>query len=124
MRWRQRWDAIVETLSSPVFWWTLLGVLGALAFWFYLFYLAIKYIDTSLSMHSTFCSSDTERNWHIFALTMLTPLFLVGFIGVVSEWLTLMENRAKGRKTPLKHLIIFSLLMQVTGLLILVALQC
>lgn len=124
MRWRQRWDEALEVLSSPTFWWSLLGVLGAVVFWFYLFYLAIKYIDTSLSMHSTFCSDDTERNWHIFALTLLTPLFLVGFIGVVSEWLTLMENRAKGRKTPLKYLIGFSVLMQATGVLILVALQC
>lgn len=124
MKWRARWQAVVETLSSPYFWWTLLGILGAIIVWFYIYYLAIKYLDTSLSIHSTFCSNDTERNWHILALTLLTPLFLVGMLGVISEWITLMENRAKHRKTPLKALIWFSVLLQVTGALILVALEC
>lgn len=124
MTWKSRWKTIADTLSSPNFWWTLLGILGALLLWFYIFYLAIKHLDTSLSMHSTFCSSDQERNWHILAITMLTPLFLVGLIGAVSEWLTLMENRAKRRKTPLRPLIGFSVLLQVTGLFILIALRC
>ena len=124
MKWRARWQAVVETLSSPYFWWTLLGIVGAIVVWFYIYYLAIKYLDTSLSIHSTFCSNDTERNWHILALTLLTPLFLVGMLGVISEWITLMENRAKHRKTPLKALIWFSVLLQVTGGLILVALEC
>lgn len=124
MKWRARWQAVVETLSSPYFWWTLLGILGAILVWFYIYYLAIKYLDTSLSIHSTFCSNDNERNWHILALTLLTPLFLVGMLGVISEWITLMENRVKHRKTPLKALIWFSVLLQVTGGLILVALEC
>jgi hypothetical protein len=123
-RWRQRWQAVAETLSNPNFWLALVGVVGALLIWFYLFYLAIKYIDTSLAMRSTFCSSEDERNRHILALTLLTPLFLVGLLGVVSEWLTLMENRAKKRKSSLKALIGFSVLLQVSGVLILIALQC
>jgi uncharacterized membrane protein YsdA (DUF1294 family) len=123
-RWRQRWQTLVEVLSSPTFWWTLLGIIGALLVWFYLFYLAIKYIDSSLAMTTTFCSNDVERNWHILAITLLTPLFLVGMLGVVTEWMTLMENREKHRKTPLKSLIWFSVLMQISGLFILLALQC
>ncbi len=123
-RWQARWQAVTSTLANPNFWLALVGVVGALLVWFYLFYLAIKYIDTSLAMHSTFCSSDDERNRHILALTLLTPLFLVGLMGVISEWLTLMENRAKKRKTPLKALVGFSLLLQVSGLFILIALQC
>lgn len=119
-----RWQRIAQVLANPHFWLTLVGVVGALLVWFYLFYLAIKYVDTSLAMHSTFCSSHDERNRHILALTLLTPLFLVGLLGVVSEWLTLMENRAKKRKTSLKALIGFSVLLQVSGLFILVALQC
>jgi hypothetical protein len=123
-RWQQRLQAIADTLSSPNFWLALVGVVGALLVWFYLFYLAIKHIDTSLAMRSTFCSSEDERNRHILALTLLTPLFLVGLLGVVSEWLTLMENRAKKRKTPLKALVGFSVLLQVSGVFILIALQC
>ncbi len=124
MSWGRRWRTIEETLSNPNFWLAFVGVVGALLIWFYLFYLAIKYIDTSLAMHSTFCSSDDERNRHILALTLLTPLFLVGLLGVVSEWLTLMENRAKKRKSSLKALIGFSVLLQASGVFILIALQC
>ncbi len=124
MKWKARWQAAAKTLSSPYFWWTLLGILGAMLVWFYIYYLAIKHLDTSLSLHSTFCANDNERNWHILALTLLTPLFLVGMLGVISEWLTLMEYRAKRRKTSLKALIWFSVLLQVTGGLILIALKC
>lgn len=124
MSWGRRLQALATTLANPNFWLTLVGVVGALLVWFYLFYLAIKYVDTSLAMHSTFCSSHDQRNRHILALTLLTPLFLVGLLGVVSEWLTLMENRARKRKTPLKALVGFSLLLQVSGLFILIALQC
>lgn len=122
--WRYRWKVFKETVSSPNFWWLLLGILGALATWFFLFYLAIKHLDTSLAMHSTFCSSEDQRNRHIFAIVLLTPLFLVGLIGVISEWMTVMDNRRAGRKSPYKALINFSILLQVSGLFLLLALNC
>lgn len=124
MRWERRWDAMVTTLSSPHFWWTLLGVLAALAVWVVLFRMAIQHLDTSLSMHSTFCTTHEERNWHILALVLLTPLFLVGLIGVIGEWMAQMETRRKGRKAKWRALIVFSILMQVTALFILIALNC
>lgn len=122
--WRYHWRVFVETLSSPTFWWTLLGILAALLIWFYLFYLAIKNLDTSLAMYSTFCSSHEERNRHILVIVLSTPLFLVGLIGTIGEWMTVMENRRHGRKNRYKPLIVFALMMQVSALIILTALQC
>lgn len=122
------WGRLVRTLAASMatarFWYTLLGIVVALLVWLYLFYLSVKYLDTSLSLHSTFCGSHDERNRHILALVMLTPLFLVGMLGVIGEWLQFMEKRAQGRKAPLKALLLFLLLMQVTGLAILIALDC
>lgn len=111
-------------MATPHFWWTLLGVLAALLIWLSLFYLAIKYVDTSLAMHSTFCSSNEERNRHILAITLLTPLFLVGLLGVIGEWMQFVDDRRQRRKTNFKPLIVFFLLMQVSALFILIALQC
>ncbi|NTV96170.1 MAG: hypothetical protein HGA75_12260 [Thiobacillus sp.] len=122
--WRYRWKVFTETVTTANFWYTVLGVVAALLVWFYLFYLAIKYLDTSLAMHSTFCSSDDERNRHILAIVLTTPLFLVGLIGVIGEWMTIMDNRRAGRKNKFKALIVFSLLLQVTAVVILYALKC
>ncbi|MFA5082385.1 MAG: hypothetical protein WC474_07575 [Hydrogenophilaceae bacterium] len=122
--WRYRWKVFVETVSTPTFWWTLLGIAAALLIWFYLFYLAIKQLDTSLAMHSTFCSSDEERNQHILVIVLMTPLFLVGLIGVIGEWMTVMDNRRAGRRNKYKALAVFATLLQVTALVILFALKC
>jgi hypothetical protein len=122
--WRYRWKVFTETVTTANFWWTTLGILGALVVWFYLFYLAIKHLDTSLAMHSTFCSSDEQRNNHILAIVLTTPLFLVGLIGVIGEWMTIMDNRRAGRKNKYKAIIVFSIMMQVTALIILFALKC
>lgn len=124
MSWISKSRELAGVLATRRFWYTLLGVLAVLLIWFYLFYLAVKHVDTSLSMHSTFCDSQEERNWHILVITLLTPLFLVGMLGVIGEWMLFMENRHKGRKTPLKPLILFLVLMQVTALFILIALNC
>lgn len=117
-------EHLAQLLTSRKFWYTLLGVLLALLVWVYLFYLAIKHLDTSLSLHSTFCASHEQRNRHILIITLLTPLFLVGLLGVIGEWMQYVENRQKGRKTPIKALILFLVLMQVTALFILMALDC
>lgn len=122
--WRYRWKVFTETVTTANFWWTALGVLAALAIWFYLFYLAIKYLDTSLAMHSTFCSSDEERNRHILIIVLSTPLFLVGLIGVIGEWMAIMDNRRAGRRNQYKHLAVFSVMLQVTAVIILLALRC
>lgn len=122
--WQHRWKETVATLSRPTFWWTLLGILGVLLVWVYLFYLAIKHLDTSLSLHSTFCSNDEERNRHILVIVLMTPLFLVGVIGVIGEWMTAMDNRRAGRRNHYKALAGFSVLLQVTALVILFALRC
>ena len=128
MSWKHAWQyrrrVFMETVSTPTFWWTLIGVVGALVVWFYLFYLAVKLIDTSLAMHSTFCATDQQRNIHIMALVLLTPLFLVGMIGVISEWMTIMDNRKKKWKSSYKPLVVFSVMMQLAALFILIAFQC
>ena len=124
MSWTRQLRELAAAMATRQFWYTLVGVLMALLIWFYLFYLAVKHIDTSLSMHSTFCDSHEERNWHLLVITLLTPLFLVGLLGVIGEWMLFIENRHKGRKTPLKSLILFLILMQVTALFILIALNC
>lgn len=122
--WRYRRSLFWQTLQTPTFWWTLIGVVGALVVWFFLLYLAIKHLDTSLAMHSNFCSSEAQRNRHILVIVLTTPLFLVGMIGVMGEWMTAMDNRRAGRKNNLKPLAAFSVLMQVAGAVILVALNC
>jgi hypothetical protein len=122
--WRYRLKVFRETVTTANFWLLFIGIIGALAVWFFLFYLAIKYLDTSLAMHSTFCSSDRERNLHILAIILLTPLFLVGLIGVVGEWMTVMDNRRERRKSNYKPLVAFSVLLQLSALFILIALQC
>jgi uncharacterized membrane-anchored protein len=128
MTWKYAWQyrrrQLWERLQTPTFWWTLIGVTGALVVWFFLLYLAIKHLDTSLRMHSTFCSTDAQRNRHILVIVLATPLFLAGMIGVIGEWMTAMDNRRRGRKNNLKPLAAFSVLMQVAGLVILAALRC
>lgn len=124
MSWIRQLRELADAMATARFWYTLVGVLMALLVWFYLFYLAVKHVDTSLSMHSTFCDSHEQRNWHILVITLFTPLFLVGLLGVIGEWMQFVENRHKGRKTPLKALILFLVLMQVTALIILIALNC
>ncbi|MGQ9685447.1 MAG: hypothetical protein ACUVT2_03950 [Thiobacillaceae bacterium] len=124
MSWIRQLRELAAVMRTAKFWYTLMGVLVALLIWFYLFYLAVKHLDTSLSMHSTFCDSHEQRNRHILVITLLTPLFLVGLLGVIGEWMQFVENRHKGRKTPLKPLILFLVLMQVTALFILIALNC
>ncbi len=124
MSWMRQFRELADAMATAKFWYTLLGVLAALLIWFYLFYLAVKHLDTSLSMHSTFCDSHEKRNWHILVITLLTPLFLVGVLGVIGEWMSFIDNRHKGRKTALKPLVLFLVLMQVTALFILIALNC
>lgn len=99
-------------------------MVGALLVWFYLFYLAIKHLDTSLAMHSTFCDSDEQRNKHILTIVLSTPIFLVGLIGVIGEWMTIMDNRRHGRRNTYKAIIVFSIMLQVSAVVILTALQC
>lgn len=122
--WRYRWKVFTEAVVTANFWWTVLGILGALVVWFYLFRMAIKLTDTSLALHSTFCSSDSQRDWHLLVIILLTPLFLVGLLGVVGEWMAFMDNRKAGRKTRFKALILFAILMQATALFLLLALRC
>ncbi len=124
MSWIRQLQDIARLLTSRKFWYTLIGVLMALLVWVYLFYLAIKHLDTSLSLHSTFCGSHEQRNRHILVITLLTPLFLVGLLGVIGEWMQFVENRQKGRKPQTLALILFLILMQVTALFILMALDC
>lgn len=122
--WRYRWRVFTETVTSANFWWTVLGIIGALLVWFYIFHIAIKLLDTSMALRSTFCATDEQRDRHILAIILLTPLFLVGMLGVISEWMTIMDNRKAKRKNQFKPLIVFSILMQVTSVGILLALQC
>jgi hypothetical protein len=122
--WQYRWKVFVETVTTANFWWTVLGVCSALAVWFYLFHLAIKLVDSSMSLHSTFCSNEQQRDRHLLVIILLTPLFLVGMLGVIGEWMAIMDNRKAGRRNRYKALAVFSVLMMVTSLLILVALQC
>jgi uncharacterized membrane protein YidH (DUF202 family) len=122
--WKYRLKVFRETVTTANFWMLFLGIIGVLAIWFFLFYLAIQQLDTSLAMYSTFCSSDQERNMHLLAITLLTPLFLVGLIGVIGEWMTVMDNRRQRRKSNYKPLIVFSVLLQLSALFILIALQC
>jgi hypothetical protein len=122
-RWNERWQRFVDTVSNPHFRLTVLGVLGAVLVWVYLLYLAIQY-DTKLDSHTTFCSSTEERDKHILIIVMSIPFFMVGIIGVISEWMTLMENRRAGRKSHFKSLIVFSVVMQIATLVILLALKC
>lgn len=122
--WRYRWKLFVETVTTPDFWWTLLGIVAALAVWFFLFYLAIKHLDTSLVMRSTFCASDEERNRRILVIVLTTPLFLVGLIGVIGESLAILDNRRAGRRHQFRPLVVFALMLQVTAAIILYALQC
>jgi hypothetical protein len=122
--WKYRLKVFKETVSTGNFWLLLFGIVAVLAIWFYLFYLAIIYLDTSLAMHSTFCSNDEERNTHLLAITLVTPLFLVGMIGVIGEWMTVMDNLRHGRKNNYKPLLVFALLLQGAAAVILMALQC
>ena len=86
-----------------------------------LFYLAIKHLDTSLSRHSTVCDNDEQRNKHILTILLSTPIFLFGVIG---EWMTLMDNRRHGRRNTYKAIIVFSIMLQVSAVVIQTALQC
>ena len=122
--WRYRRKLFAETVATANFWWTVLGITGAVVVWFYLFYLAIKLADTSMALHSSFCSNDAQRDRHLLVIILTTPLFLVGLLGVVGEWMTIMDNRKAGRKNTFKSLIAFFALMQITAVIILVALQC
>lgn len=122
--WRYRWNVFKATIRTSTFWWTLLGILAALAIWFYLFHLSVRLLDTSLAMYSTFCTSHEERNWHILMLVLLVPLFMVGLLGVIGEWMAVMDHRKKNRKYSRKPLLAFFFLMQIASLFILIALEC
>jgi hypothetical protein len=122
--WKYRLKIMREAVTSVTFWMLFFGILAALVVWFVLLYLAIKYADTSLAMASTFCSSEDQRDRHLLAITLLTPLFIVGLIGVIGEWMSVMDNRRLGRKSNYKPLAAFSVLMQLAALFILIALQC
>jgi uncharacterized membrane protein YdjX (TVP38/TMEM64 family) len=122
--WRYRWKVFTETLVTPTFWWTLIGICGALVVWFYLFHMAIRLLDSSLMLRSTFCATDEQRDRHILVIILLTPLFLVGMLGVIGEWMAVMDNRKLGRKNRFKSLGVFSALMILSSLGILLALQC
>lgn len=122
--WRYRWKVFSETVTTANFWWTVLGIVGVLVLWFYLFHIAIKLLDTSMRLSSSFCSSDAQRNRHLLVIILSTPLFIVGMLGVIGEWMTTMENRKARRKSNYKPLIAFSALLQVSALVILLALRC
>ncbi len=122
--WRYRWKVFTETVTTANFWWTVIGICGALVVWFYLFHLAIKQIDSSMALRTTFCSNDEQRDRHLLVIIMLTPLFLVGMLGVIGEWMTLMDNRKAGHRSKYKALVVFFILMMVTSFSILLALQC
>lgn len=122
--WRYRWKLFTETVTTANFWWTVIGISGAVIVWFYLFYLAIKLIDTSMALHSTFCSNDAQRDRHLLVIILTIPLFLVGLLGVIGEWMAVMDNRQAGRKNNYKPLIAFSALLQVSAVVILIALRC
>ncbi len=124
MSWGRQLRELAALLATARFWYTLLGVTLALLLWFYLLYQAIEYFDRNFSMHATLCGGHEQRNWHYLAITLLTPLFLVGLLGVIGEWMQFVDNRSKGRKTTFKPLILFLVLMQVTGLAILIAMDC
>jgi hypothetical protein len=121
--WSNRWRVFLETVTSSHFWYTLLGILGVVLIWTYLFYLALQY-DVRMVMHDTFCSSEEQRDKHILVIVLTLPFFLVGVVGTISEWMAIMENRRAGRKNSYKALIIFSLLIQVATVIILFALKC
>ena len=99
--WRYRWKVFAETVTS-----------------------AIHLLDTSMTMYSSFCSSESQRNRHILAIVLLMPFFLVGILGVIGEWMTIMDNRKAGRKNRYKSLIVFSVMMQASTALIFLAMQC
>jgi uncharacterized membrane protein YidH (DUF202 family) len=122
--WRYRWKVFTENLKSANFWWTVIGIFGALLVWFYLFHLAIKLLDSSMALRSTFCTSDEQSDRHILVIIIITPLFLVGMLGVIGEWMTLMDNRKAKRKSKYKSLVVFSILMILTSISILLALRC
>lgn len=122
--WKYRLKVFKETVSSGNFWLLFLGICTVLSVWFYLFYLSIRYLDTSLAMHSTFCSSDEERNRHILMIVLALPLFIAGLIGSIGEWMTVMDNRRYKRKSSYKSLLVFLVLLQVSAVFILIALQC
>lgn len=124
MGWGRQLRELAASMATARFWYTIAVIACALAVWLYLFYLAIQHLDTSLSLHSTFCGSGEQRNRRILVLVLLTPLFLVGLLGVIGEWLEFTANRAKGRRVPLKYLAVFAVLMQLTGLGILIVLDC
>lgn len=124
MRWGPQLRERLAWLTTTRFWYTFLGVTLALLVWFYMLYLAIDYFDRNLSIHATLCGAHEQRNWHYLTIILLTPIFLVGLLGVIGEWMQFVENRHKGRKAPFKHLILFLVLMQVTGLAILIAMDC
>lgn len=124
LAWKYRLKVFRETVTTANFWILFLGIIGALVVWFYLLYLGIKYLDTSLGMHYTFCISDEQRNKYLLAIILLTPLFMVGLIGVIDEWMTVMNNRRHKRKSNYKPLVVYSILLQVSALLIFIALQC
>lgn len=122
--WRYRWKVFTETIATSTFWWTVIGICGALVVWFYLFHMAIRLLDSSLVLRSAFCATDSQRDKHILAIVLLTPLFLVGMLGVIGEWMAIMDNRKRGRKNQFKSLAGFSVLMILSSLAILFALQC
>ena len=121
---RDRWKAFTDNVTSANFWWTVLGICGALLVWFYLYHLAIKLVDTSLTLQSTFCANDQQRNRHILLIVLTTPLFLVGMLGVIGEWMTVMDNRKAGYPNNYRSLALFSVLMIVASVVILIALRC
>lgn len=122
--WKYRLKVFRETVTSGNFWLLFLGICAVLAVWFYLLYLSIRYLDTSLAMYSSFCSSDEERNQHILMIVLAIPLFLAGLIGTIGEWMTVMDNRRDKRKSNYKSLLVFAAMLQLSALFILIALQC
>lgn len=119
----QRWREIMATLSSPHFWLTLLGILGVVAVWLYLMYLGMQY-DVRIGIPERFCSTIEERDKHILVIVLSIPFFLVGIIGVISEWMAIMAHRRAGRRFSIRSLVVFSTVMMVATLIILVALRC
>lgn len=122
--WRYHWKVFNETIRSRSFWLTLLGICAALLVWIYLFYLTVKNVDSSRLLYSKFCANDQQRNRHLFAIAVLTPVFIVGLIGVLGEWMRFMDNRRDGRPSKPRDLFLFIALMLGAALLIAFALHC
>lgn len=122
--WRYRLKVFQENVVTANFWLRVVGILGVLLLWLFLFYLAVIFLDSNFNMHRVFCWTEEERNMRVLAIVLLTPFFFVGLVGVIAEWLAVLDHRRRKRKYSYKPLVWFSVLLQVTALFVLIAFRC